>query len=978
MIGQTLSHYRILEKLGEGGMGVLYRALDTRLDRTVAIKLLRPEAVGDADRRRRFVQEARAASALNHPNIVVVHDIDQVPLDGREVDFIAMEYVEGRALDGVVAQGPLPVSEAIDYAIDVARALAAAHGAGIVHRDVKPANVMVSRSGHVKVLDFGLAKLTEARSSSGALPTVDAGLDSPTATEVPLTRQGALVGTPAYMSPEQAEGRPVDARSDVFSFGAMLYEMLAGRRPFQGGSYVSTLTAILRDSPAPLKSLRGDVPRDLERIVLRCLAKERDARYASTADLVRDLVACRDRLAAPVSRFRGAMRRPRYVAAVVLAILAVTGVSVWLWMREAGPRWARDVALPEIARLVESRDYYAAYPLVRQAERHLPGHPVLRRYWVDNTFPLPLDTDPTGAEVLMKPYRTPEAQWVALGLTPLQGVRIPFGNLRFRIEKDGFEPIEVASDQIGPIRVGRFRLDSRKDAVPGMVRVPGGNHQYRSLPPVELADFWLDRHEVTNALYKEFVDGGGYRSREYWKAPLVKDGRVLPWEEAIALFRDSTGRPGPASWELGAFPEGQGDHPVSGVSWFEAAAYARFAGKALPTLYHWTWAAGTSYFHDILLLSNFGGRGPEPVGEQGGLSPFGAYDMAGNVKEWCWNGSGARRYILGGGWNEPSYMFNDADAQSPWDRSATHGFRCAMYAEPLPQEQLASVDVVKVTRDYAAETPVSDEVFRVYRSIYSYDRTDLNAVVESVDEAEHWRHETVSFDAAYGKERVLAHLFLPRNARPPYQTVIYVPPGEALFVRSSADLRMRFQEIVLRSGRALLHPVYKGTYERRLAQRTRGPGELRDLLIQIAKDLGRSLDYLETRPDVDRRKVAYYGISMGAIWGPWLLGVEDRFQAAVLQGGGFRFTNPPPEVDPINFAPRVRTPVLMLNGRHDFELPLEASQKPLFNLLGTPEKDKRHVIFEAGHADYPANELIKEMLDWFDRYLGPVAVHADG
>jgi hypothetical protein len=477
---------------------------------------------------------------------------------------------------------------------------------------------------------------------------------------------------------------------------------------------------------------------------------------------------------------------------------------------------------------------------------------------------------------------------------------------------------------------------------------------------------------VTNARFKEFVDRGGYQDRQYWQEPFLKDGRELSWDEAMEHFRDSTGRPGPATWELGSFPEGQGDHPVSGVSWFEAAAYARFAGKALPTLYHWTRAAGTSYFHDILLLSNFGGRGTDAVGSHGGLSPFGAYDMAGNVKEWCWNESAGRRYILGGGWNEPSYMFTDADAQSPWERPATHGFRCAKYAAPPPAEQLASVDVVKATRDYAAESPVSDEVFRVYRSLYAYDKSDLNAAVELVEEAEHWRHEKVTFDAAYGKERIIAHLFLPRNARPPYQTIVFAPPGEAIFASSSDNLRMRFQEIVLRSGRALLHPVYKGTYERRLAQRPRGPAELRDVLIQIAKDLRRSVDYLETRPDVDSNRLGYWGISMGAGWGPWLLGVDDRFQAAVLQGGGFRFWKPLPEVDPFHFAPRVRTPVLMLNGRHDFEVPLDASQKPLFKLLGTPEKDKRHVLFEAGHADYPVNELIKELLDWFDRYLGPV------
>src|SRR6185295_2157585 len=260
MIGQTLSHYRILEKLGEGGMGVLYRARDARLERDVAIKVLRPETLGDATRRQRLVQEAKAASALNHPHIVTVYDVGQVSVDGDRVDFIAMECVEGRSLGEVLAERRLGVGEAVDCAIQIAEALAAAHGAGIVHRDVKPANVMLTHGGRVKVLDFGLAKLAGRNASSdrGATETAS---DAETDTVAPRTREGALIGTTAYMSPEQAEGKPADARTDVFSLGSVLYEMLTGRRAFQGDSPASMVTAILRDPPPPLRSFRKDVPR---------------------------------------------------------------------------------------------------------------------------------------------------------------------------------------------------------------------------------------------------------------------------------------------------------------------------------------------------------------------------------------------------------------------------------------------------------------------------------------------------------------------------------------------------------------------------------------------------------------------------------------------------------------------------------------------------------------------------------------------
>jgi serine/threonine protein kinase len=219
MIGKTISHHQILEKLGEGRMGVVYKARDTHLDRFVALKILPAEKVADPDRRRRFVQEAKAASALNHPHIVTIHDIDEA--DG--VHFIAMEYVDGKTLDQLIPRHGMRLNEALKVAVQIADALAAAHEAGIVHRDLKPGNLMMTEKGQVKVLDFGLAKLTEK-----ILPSAE----DATLTAKPDTEEGKILGTVAYMSPEQAEGKKVDARSDIFSFGSVLYEMVTGRRAF--------------------------------------------------------------------------------------------------------------------------------------------------------------------------------------------------------------------------------------------------------------------------------------------------------------------------------------------------------------------------------------------------------------------------------------------------------------------------------------------------------------------------------------------------------------------------------------------------------------------------------------------------------------------------------------------------------------------------------------------------------------------------
>jgi eukaryotic-like serine/threonine-protein kinase len=325
MIGQTISHYQILEKLGEGGMGVVYKARDSHLDRLLAIKVLPAERVTDPDRKRRFVQEAKAASALNHPNIVTIYDIDQA----GGVDFIAMEYVAGKPLDYLVPRKGLHLTTALKYAVQMADALAAAHAAGITHRDLKPGNVMVTESGLVKVLDFGLAKLTEEAATSGLE-------DARTlaGTPRPKTEEGVILGTVSYMSPEQAEGRPVDARSDIFSLGSVLYEMITGRKAFQGETKLSTLTAILREEPKRASEIVEDLPKEVERIISRCLRKEPSRRFQHMDDVKVELEELKEesdsgKLLAPAPPGgQGRRWNPVWVAGLT-ALLLVVAIVVW-------------------------------------------------------------------------------------------------------------------------------------------------------------------------------------------------------------------------------------------------------------------------------------------------------------------------------------------------------------------------------------------------------------------------------------------------------------------------------------------------------------------------------------------------------------------------------------------------------------------------------------------------------------------------
>ncbi len=360
MIGQTLGHYRIDSKLGEGGMGVVYRAFDTHLDRAVAIKVLRPDATASPDRKRRFVQEAKSASALNHPGIVHIYDIASANLPDGPTDFIAMEFVPGKTLDQYIGKSGLSLKDALKYGIQIADALARAHAAGIVHRDLKPANIIVADDGRVKLLDFGLAKLTEVIDDDpeGATATM-------AAQERPQTEEGAILGTVAYMSPEQAEGRKVDGRSDIFSFGSVLYEMVTGRRAFEGTNKISTLGAIMHTEPKAASEMSAGVPTELDKIIARCLRKDPERRAQGIADIKLALEELKQesesgRLSGQVgaaTAVRPPARPPRRLVAITVGVVglvvAAAGLAGWLLKQPASAparaEWVQITNLPDSA-----------------------------------------------------------------------------------------------------------------------------------------------------------------------------------------------------------------------------------------------------------------------------------------------------------------------------------------------------------------------------------------------------------------------------------------------------------------------------------------------------------------------------------------------------------------------------------------------------------------------------------------------------
>ncbi|HKF41673.1 MAG TPA: bifunctional serine/threonine-protein kinase/formylglycine-generating enzyme family protein [Thermoanaerobaculia bacterium] len=710
--GTRLGPYEILSPLGAGGMGEVYRARDTRLAREVAVKVLPASRARDPDALARMEREAQAIAALSHPNILAIHDLGT---DGG-VFYVVTELLEGETLRTRLASSGLPWRKSVEIAAAIADGLAGAHLKGIVHRDLKPDNVFLTRDGRVKILDFGLARLQPAvaQQDQTSAPTTP-----------PQTEPGLLMGTVGYMSPEQARGASADTRSDIFALGCVIYEMLTGRRAFSRPTAPETLTAILNEDPPNVSESGKVVPVGLTRLLRRCLEKNPEERLQASRDLAFDLRSILSdseiektssgfgaNASVPVSP-RAARRTQEGVAdrlqerAVSLRgkrALLLGGAAILILLAAAGLFLRRTRETARFRAMTAGLESAAAagrldevFALLQEKGLEL-GDPRLAALAGKVGGTLSLATDPAGAAVSVTRAQ-PVAGFdsrrpVAIGRAPVTA-RLVGGEYLVRLEAGGMNPVAfLQSVEAGKeLRITR-KLIPTTLATEGMEFVEEGKSAV-SPDGAAVPAFLIDKNEVPSSQFLKFIAAGGYRDQTFWPETLIVNGKPAPWSAAVKTFVDRTGLPGPRSWSGGTFPEGKGDHPVVGVSWYEVTAYGRWLGKELPTREQW-WRAAIGetrwafpWGNDVKTAesrANFGLVGTRPVGSYPlGVSPFGCFDMAGNVREWLREPASdpSLRSVVGGSWEDPAYMFESSHTETfePAFANNSIGFRLV---RPVP------------------------------------------------------------------------------------------------------------------------------------------------------------------------------------------------------------------------------------------------------------------------------------------------------
>ena len=653
--------------------------------------------------------------------------------------------------------------------------------------------------------------------------------------------------------------------------------------------------------------------------------------------------------------------------------------------------WVNNFMLPQVKEYISNDDNVSAWLTSSRINSFAPFFSSVSENSDDISALANIKIQQDGVSVSWKAYGQND-EWRFLGKSPLKSVRLPKGILKFKLEKEGYETTFFSSSNPSlklynsPFDPGwspdPISLQIEGSVPAGMIYIQGGNFvpalTGQGVDPVFLHPFYIDKFEVTNQEFKEFLDAGGYENAQYWvEMDFIKEGVSLSFEEAKSIMIDSTGMTGPAGWEVGTYIQGTENMPVTGISWYEALAYARYKGNILPPMFHWAKAAFppdeiiSPISPKLLKLANFSKERIEVVGQ--GEGAYGTFDMAGNAKEWVWNIFGGRGLTLGGAFDEPTYLASQTSPEPRMNRSLKNGFRTVRLINPRDLNPYGDPIQTQAPRDLSFYKPMNDEVFNVYSRSYQVSSSKPKYDEIYIDESHPvWTKERISLDVGYNNEKMDLLIFRPKQVYGSSSPVI-VHPGANYYTTppeiddiNPGEFSLDF---LIKSGKTLVWPAWKGSLNRMPDNRGSSEDTLRRFRNQFVawvEDTDKTLDYLETRPDIDTDNIFYLGMSYGALFNTHTLLFEDRYKGAILYVGG-AFPTYPPLVDGINHLPRIKTPFLMLNGEQDYLVPKSAANF-FYQSTGTAIEDKKIVFYDSGHWPLPRNQMIKETLSFIEKY----------
>lgn len=643
-----------------------------------------------------------------------------------------------------------------------------------------------------------------------------------------------------------------------------------------------------------------------------------------------------------------------------------------------------DEELPRIIQLYDKGKILDVYNLTEKLHELNPKNEVINSYYNKSRRYIKLKTNVDGIKVSVKIKG--DSLFRKIGITPIDSISVPRirDSYLLKLEHKGVNYVEKG----GFPYIHNYTLPGTEFKIPAKHKAFLGKEFDRmwlqgvQFNNIEISPFSISKFEVSNKEYQEFLDNGGYTNPRFWDFPIIIGDRSYDFKSTVKLFVGKYGKPGPANWSYGKFPSGTDNLPVTGISWFEAKAYAKYRNLEIPNVFQWLYASGTGfsriYDSTVIENSNFNSNQMREVTDPRG-NANGINNIAGNVKEWLHNPFGGKKIeysILGGSYQEPSYYVKNYASLPPLDRSIGNGIRLVKNFTENENNLNKSLVVPDFYRDITTEPDVSDEVFQIFKSQFDYKRNELNVSIKIADDFKSgYTLETFNLDTTYdSKEKLFGYIIYSNSYKDRYSPVIVVPSAAGIVNKTVNELPDRLLsqfKYLIDEGYAIFHPIYFNTYSRERVINTWLPNEseeYKEMIVKWGQDYKRSLDYLETRKDFKFENLSYYGYSLGSRYANIFLAIDDRVKSAFIVVGGLRMQRSKKEIDEHYYLRRVKTPIFHIVGKLDATLGYEDVYLPWKKLVGTDLKDLRTLELDGFGHGIPKDTIVKYHKSWIEKY----------